>query len=100
MLVGRENVLALVDVVVQAEDAAGEEECLADVDEQPIGHVLNGEYLKGYHHHAGQYQQHGAGVLYLLGRGHRASCLSSSACMLCRLLRQLPAAVSVRNAQW
>ncbi len=33
MLVGRENVLALVDVVVQAEDAAGEEECLADVDE-------------------------------------------------------------------
>ena len=99
MLVGRENVLALVDVVVQAEDAAGEEECLADVDEQPIGHVLYCEDLKAHHQDARDNQQHGARVLYLLGRGHGASCLSSSESMLCRLLRQLPAAVSVRNAQ-
>lgn len=51
------------DVLVEAENGAGEEERLGDVVEQPIGDVVDVDDLIGYERDAAYDEQHGTGVL-------------------------------------
>ena len=51
------------DVLVEAEDGAGEEERLGDVVEQTASHVVDVDHLVGHELDAAYDEQHGTGIL-------------------------------------
>ena len=55
-----------VNVIVQAEDGACQEECLPDVEQKSVCHICYGKHLIGYHHYACANQHHSTCVLYIL----------------------------------
>ena len=50
-------------IVVESEDAGDEQECLRDIDQQSVGHVVDHNDLIGHQRNAAHDEQHGAGIL-------------------------------------
>ena len=59
-----------INVIVQAEDGACQEECLPNVEQKSVCHICYGKHLIGYHYHTCAYQQNGTRILNLLFSVH------------------------------
>ena len=59
-----------VNVIVQAEDGACQEECLPDVEQKSVCHIRYGKHLIGYHYHTCANQHNGTRILNLLFSVH------------------------------
>ena len=50
-------------IIIEAEDAGDEQECLGDIDQQPIRHVVNHDDLIRNQRNAAHDEQHRTGIL-------------------------------------
>ena len=51
------------NIVVEAEDAGDEQECLGDIDQQAVRHVVDHDDLISHECDAAHDEQHGTGIL-------------------------------------
>ena len=51
------------DIIVEAEDAGDEQEGLGDIDQQPVGHVVDHDDLIRHQRNAAHDEQHRTGIL-------------------------------------